>query len=84
MFKPHGINLSGLAELGRHWGNNCLRPVNPLELLVSYDWSSAAGQLMLLLYIPDRSKQQARRFPAASFEQATSIRFARVSAACRR
>ncbi len=34
---------------------------------------------MLLLYIPDRSKQHARRIPAASLSQATSIRFARVS-----
>ena len=35
---------------------------------------------MLLLYIPDRSKQHTRRFPAASVAQALSIRRARVSA----
>jgi hypothetical protein len=49
--------------------------VHPGDLHVS----SATGQLRLLLYIPDRSKQQARRLPAESFEMATSIRFTRVS-----
>jgi hypothetical protein len=38
------------------------------------------GLLKLLLYIPERSKQQTRRFPAASIAQALSIRRARVSA----
>jgi hypothetical protein len=42
--------------------------------------SAATGQLRLLLYIPDRSKQQGRRSPADSFEMATPIRFTRVSA----
>ena len=42
--------------------------------------SSATGQLRLLLYIPERSKQQGRRSPAESFEMATPIRFTRVSA----
>src|SRR5437867_10411970 len=37
------------------------------------------GQLRLLAYIPDRSKQQTRRFPAASIAQAFLIRRARVS-----
>jgi len=41
--------------------------------------SSATGQLRLLLYIPDRSKQQGRRFPLASMSQAVAIRFTRVS-----
>src|SRR5271167_5192823 len=43
------------------------------------DVSSATGQLRLLAYIPDRSKQQGRRFPLASISQALSIRFKRVS-----
>jgi len=51
-----------------------------LHRLVSLDLSSARGRLRLLLYIPDRSKQQGRRFPAASIEQAFLIRRARVSA----
>ena len=34
---------------------------------------------MLLLKNPERSKQQTRRFPAASIEQAFLIRRARVS-----
>ena len=39
------------------------------------DLSSATGRLRLLAYIPDRSKQQGRRFPLASISQALSIRF---------
>src|ERR1700722_13923303 len=42
--------------------------------LLSLDVSSATGQLRLLAYIPDRSKQQGRRFPLASMSQALSIR----------
>ena len=38
------------------------------------------GQARLLLYMPLRSKQQARRFPEASLSSATSIRLTRVSA----
>ncbi len=45
----------------------------------SLDASSATGQLRLLEYIPDRSKQQGRRFPLASISQAFPIRFMRVS-----
>src|ERR1019366_5630727 len=45
----------------------------------SLDVSSATGQLRLLEYIPDRSKQQGRRFPLASISLALSIRFKRVS-----
>src|SRR5207249_4493263 len=37
------------------------------------------GELKLLLHNPDRSKQQTRRFPAASIAQALSTRRARVS-----
>ena len=46
---------------------------------MSLDLSSATGQLKLLAYIPDRSKQQGRRFPLASISQALAIRFKRVS-----
>src|SRR5947209_15274089 len=46
---------------------------------MSLDVSSATGQLRLLAYIPDRSKQQGRRFPLASISQALSMRFKRVS-----
>jgi len=49
-----------------------------LYRLVALDVSSATGQLRLLEYIPDRSKQQGRRFPLASISQALSIRFKRV------
>ena len=35
---------------------------------------------MLLVYIPERSKQQTRRFPPASIEQAFLTRRVRVSA----
>jgi hypothetical protein len=45
-----------------------------------FDVSSATGQLRLLAYIPDRSKQHGRRFPLASMSQAVLIRRARVSA----
>src|SRR4249919_2241672 len=42
---------------------------------------AASGTPMLpLLYLPERSKQHARRLPQASLSQATSIRFTRVSA----
>src|SRR3546814_16368564 len=53
------------------------------------DWSSdvcssdlaAYGAPMLpRLYIPERSKQQARRMPEASLSQAVSMRLTRVSA----
>src|SRR5688500_19009629 len=50
-----------------------------LTLLTSYA-SSAIGQLRLLSYRPQRSKQQGRRLPADIFDIATSIRFTRVSA----
>src|SRR5687767_8450980 len=44
-------------------------------------YSAASGAPMLpLLYMPERSKQHARRLPHASLSQATSMRFARVSA----
>lgn len=41
--------------------------------------SSATGQLRLLLYIPDRSKQHGRRLPLASMSQAVAMRLTRVS-----
>src|SRR5690606_25981668 len=44
-------------------------------------YSAACGAPMLpRLYIPERSKQQARRMPDASLSQAVSMRFTRVSA----
>ena len=44
-------------------------------------YSAASGGPMLpLLYMPERSKQQARRWPDASLSQAVSMRFTRVSA----
>src|SRR3546814_15383544 len=36
--------------------------------------------MLPLLYIPERSKQQARRMPEASLSQAVSMRLTRVSA----
>jgi hypothetical protein len=42
--------------------------------------AEATGQLRLLSYIPERSKQHGRRFPFASMSQAVLIRRARVSA----
>ena len=42
--------------------------------------SSATGQLRLLVYIPDRSKQHGRRSPLASMSQPFLIRRASVSA----
>ena len=36
--------------------------------------------MLPLLYLPERSKQQARRLPQASLSMATPIRFTRVSA----
>src|SRR5690606_16196565 len=42
-------------------------------------YSAACGAPMLpRLYIPERSKQQARRMPDASLSQAVSMRFTRV------
>ena len=41
--------------------------------------ANATGQLKLLSYIPERSKQQGRFLPLASMSQAVLIRFTRVS-----
>ena len=43
-------------------------------------YSAATGAAIDLLYMPERSKQQARRCPDASLSQATAMRLARVSA----
>jgi len=53
------------------------------RLMPRFHASSASwgvGQLMLLPYIPERSKQHGRRLPLASMSQAVLIRRARVSA----
>jgi hypothetical protein len=60
-------------DTGQSWYRPIYSPV------VSLDVSSATGQLRLLAYIPDRSKQQGRRFPLVSISQALSIRFKRVA-----
>lgn len=53
----------------------------PCVLLPFAPYSAASGGPMLpLLYMPERSKQQARRLPEASLSQATAMRFTRVSA----
>ena len=52
-------------------GRNCPCP---------FRYSAATGADIDLLYMPERSKQQARRLPAASMSQAVSMRFTRVSA----
>ena len=43
-------------------------------------YSAGSGALRELLYMPERSKQQARRLPEASMSQAVAMRLARVSA----
>src|SRR5690554_181285 len=43
-------------------------------------YPAATGAAIDLLYIPERSKQQARRWPEASLSQAVAIRLTRVSA----
>src|SRR5690606_29039799 len=43
-------------------------------------YSAAAGAAIDLLYMPERSKQQARRWPEASLSQAVAMRLIRVSA----
>src|SRR5688572_11228236 len=45
----------------------------------SQAYSAASGAQNALLYIPERSKQHARRWPEASLSHATTMRLARVS-----
>ena len=53
----------------------------PSELAPALPYSAASGAPMLpLLYIPERSKQQALRLPHASLSQAVTMRLPRVSA----
>src|SRR5262245_45532589 len=81
--RPRGCRGSALPLLWTRRGGEdaaTCRGRTPLQRLAALDSSSATGQLRLLSYIPDRSKQQGRRLPPASIEQAFLIRRARVSA----
>lgn len=82
--KPAGNQGSGCRQQwaqGLHRDTTMAKCVmhGPVWRLVSLHVSSGTGQLRLLLYIPDRSKQHGRRLPLASMSHAVAIRFTRVS-----
>src|SRR5262249_54222091 len=62
------------APVGDCWQNSRCR-----HLLILEEQHTSRDTLVSHAYIPDRSKQQGRRFPLASISQALSIRFKRVS-----